>query len=585
MNLSYCFTKWVPGAFIFVMIIASACTSAQQIEQQPEPVAAPQATEKEAGSSPQGNSEPTDSDVMFHVLAGETLGAEGDLAGAAAEYLKAALLSDDPKIAERAAKVAVSAGEWQLVALASDRWAVLKPESLDARRLAAGSRLREGDYAGAEFQLAQILELTKIDQALGWSIVANLLAPANDQARANKVLNNLLRDFDAGSNVDALYARSQLAARTGQMDVAADLVQMAIDIEPRRVEFLAWSGRLAINRQAYELATLRYRQAWEIDTDDPNVAMAYAELLKHNNDLVTAQAVLAEVPDTPGMRFARVVFTLGVKDKQTAEALYQGFKEADYPNQSEAAFQAGQCAELLGHPRQAIDWYTQVSGERELTALLRQTFLLADLGEMNEAQNILTKIRMQGDERATSQSYQAEAQIYQEAGRPQEALQTLNTALELRPGDAALRYNRALLAVGMGQLELAESDLRLIIDRDPNNAAALNALGYTLVDLTDRYAEAEPLILRAYRLEPQETSIIDSMGWLAYRLGRLQEAEKFLGQAWAMSKNPEIAAHLGEVLWAGGQQEGARRVWRSGLQLDKDNQVLLETMKRFGVSP
>ena len=136
-----------------------------------------------------------------------------------------------------------------------------------------------------------------------------------------------------------------------------------------------------------------------------------------------------------------------------------------------------------------------------------------------------------------------------------------------------------------GQLELAESDFRRIITAQPENAAALNALGYTLADLTDRYAEAEPLIRKAYELEPNESSIIDSMGWVAYRLGRLKEAEGYLQEAWRINQGAEIAAHLGEVLWVSGQKEEARAYWRSGTELDDSNEVLLRTMQRFGELP
>ena len=148
MNLSYCFTKRVPSAFIFVLLIISACTSAQQTTSQTPAEPAPDLVESVTETVEETELAPTDPDVMYHILAAESLGGEGDFSGAAAEYLEATLISDDPDIAERAARVAVSAGEWQMVALASDRWAMLDPGSLDARQLAAGSRLREGDYVG-----------------------------------------------------------------------------------------------------------------------------------------------------------------------------------------------------------------------------------------------------------------------------------------------------------------------------------------------------------------------------------------------------------------------------------------------------
>ncbi len=585
MNFDYCFMKRVSGVFIFVMFMTTACSSVQESPAPSVVDSAPAPLEPVAGEAPDSELLPTDPDVMYHIFSAEVKGAEGDYSGAAAEYLEAALISVDPEIAERATRVAVSAGEWQMVALASDRWAMLDPQSLDARELAAGSRLREGDYVGAEFQLARILELTVSDQAHGWRIVTALLAPANDQVRANRVLDNLLEEFDAGSNVDALFARSQFAARIGDMDNATEYIDRAILLAPDRADLLAWSGRLAVNTGDRTLAVSRYRQAWEASPGDQQIAMAYAELLKRNDNLAAAQAVLAQLPDTPDMRFARIVFALDAGDRDGAETLYKGFSEVQYAEASDAAFQAAQSAELLGNRREAINWYKQVTGEQSLRAIMRQAFLLAGLGDVEEARNLLVQLRMQTDNGVVSQSYQAEVQILQDAGRRDEAMHLLNTALSSLPEDTALRYTRALLAVGSGQLELAESDLRRIISAEPDNAAAINALGYTLADLTERFDEAEQLIIQAYEMQPDDASIIDSMGWISYRLGRLREAEGYLRKAWEVMRNAEIAAHLGEVLWVSGQKDEARSLWQLALQVEGDNEILIETMQRFGELP
>ena len=577
--------KRVSCVFIFVMLMMTACSTVQKSPSQEvtQDVSVP--VETVAIEAPEADLAPTDPDVVYHVLAAEVLGSEGDFSGAASEYLEAALKSEDPEIAERAARVAVSAGEWQMVALASDRWAMLDPSSLDARELAAGSRLREGDFVGAEYQLARILELTASDQDHGWRIVIALLAPVNDQARANKVLDRLLEEFDGGSNASALFARSRLAANFGELEQAFELADQALKLDSQRADILAWSGRLAINLGDETLALSRYQQAWEADTADVQIAMAYAELLKRNNSLTSAQKVLAQLPDTPDMRFARIIFALDGGDKEGAESLYAGFSSVQYEDGPGVAFQAAQSAELLGHKREAIDWYEQVTGENSIRAIMRRAFLLADLGDIEEARNLLAQLRSGADAEVSSQSFQAEAQILQEAGSPDEALQLLSDGLESLPEDISLRYTRALIAVGLGQLELAESELREIISVQPDNAAAINALGYTLADLTERFDEAEELILLAYELQPGDASIIDSMGWISYRLGRLAEAESYLREAWKILQNAEVAAHLGEVLWVRGQKDEARSTWRLGFQMESDNEVLLNTMQRYGELP
>ncbi len=522
---------------------------------------------------------------MEHVFAAETYGAEGDFSSAASEYLAAALASDDPQVAERAAKVAIAAGEWQMVAMASDRWSVLQPDSLDALQLAAGSRLREEDYTGAEYQLGRLVKLTKSDSSLGWEIVAKLLATATDRGKANQVINHLVEDADAGSDPDALFARSTLAARNGDLEAAADWVKTAIDIDPTRADLLAWAGTLAVNLKDDDLAVERYRQAWKVNPEEPGIAMAYAELLKRGGDLKLAFQVLEGLPDTPEMRFGRIVFALEAEDKATAMDMYQSFAKAKYEDPSEAAFQAAQSAELLELPREAIDWYAKVSGARALRSQLRSAFLYAGLGDVDEARKLLAQLRIQADDQVITQSYQAETQILKEAGRSDDAMQVLDAALKAQPDDATLRYERALLAVDLLQLDLAESDLRHIIADQPENAAALNALGYTLADLTDRYEEAQEYILKAYELQPLESSIIDSMGWLAYRMNRLDEAERYLQLAWASTEGAEIAAHLGEILWVNGKQNEAREIWTQGLDIESTNKILIETLKRFGEYP
>jgi len=585
MNFDYCFMKRVPWVFIFVILLMAACSTVQESPSEPvtEAVSAP--AETIAIEPSDTELPPTDPDVMYHVLAAEVLGADGDFSGAASEYLEAALISEDPEVAERAARVAVSAGEWQLVALASDRWAMLDPSSLDARELAAGSRLREGDFVGAEYQLAHILRMTASTPDHGWRIVIALLAPVNDQARANRVLDRLLEEFDGDTNASALLARSRLAANFGELEQAFDLADQAIKLDPTRADILAWSGRLAVNLGDETLALSRYQQAWETSPDDEQIAMSYAELLKRNDSLMSAQRVLAQLPDTPDMRFARIVFALDGGDREGAEALYSEFLSVQYENLSAAAFQAAQSAELLGYQREAIDWYEKVTGENTIRATMRRAFLLAGLGDVEDARNLLKQLRAGAGSEISSQSYQAEAQILQEAGDPEAAFQVLNDGLQLLPGDISLRYTRALIAVGLGRLELAENDLREIIAVQPNNAAAINALGYTLADLTDRYEEAEELILLAYELQPDDASIIDSMGWISYRLGRLSEAESYLREAWKILRNPEVAAHLGEVLWMRGQKQEARSIWQIGTELEGDNEILLKTMRRFGELP
>ncbi|MGH8508744.1 MAG: tetratricopeptide repeat protein, partial [Gammaproteobacteria bacterium] len=142
-------------------------------------------------------------------------------------------------------------------------------------------------------------------------------------------------------------------------------------------------------------------------------------------------------------------------------------------------------------------------------------------------------------------------------------------------------YTRAMLADKIGRIDVLERDLKHILAREPNNARALNALGYSLADRTTRYQEAYALIKRALELTPNDFFVLDSMGWVLYRLGRLDESEAYLRRALQIRNDPEVAAHLGEVLWVQGDRAEARRVWDSALRVTPGDPNLLKVMRRL----
>jgi tetratricopeptide (TPR) repeat protein len=282
---------------------------------------------------------------------------------------------------------------------------------------------------------------------------------------------------------------------------------------------------------------------------------------------------------------SRILFELAAKDRPAAEKLFAEFEEMDFSDPQEKAFYQAQSAEALSYQQQAITLYGEVkSGDRALASAIRIAELKALQGDIPAARRELTRLRNQPNPVIVEESWLAEARILREAGRRKESFQVLGEAMRNMPKSIPILYSHALLAAELGWVDIAEKDLRVVIASQPENAAALNALGYTLADQTERYEEAEALIRQAYILQPEEASIIDSMGWIAFRLGRLQEAVKFLQKAWQLDKNPEIAAHLGEVLWVGGNKEKALAIWGEGHDIDSKNSVLAETLERLGVN-
>ena len=567
---------------LFASFLMTACTGyAQPSDPPPAPATVSEKESQSSASMIEEESEPTDSEVMYRVFAAELLGSEGELEAAVGEYLKAALESDDPSIAMRATRVAFAAQAWQQASMAADRWALLDATSLPARESAALAMLATSDYVGAELQLKELIELSE-DKDKAWAIVSGLLARSASPEKAMKVLDNLLMDAGEEGSAAGLYAQSQLAVRAGDYPAAFELAKKAAEAEPGQVEYLAWAGRLALTLGDKEAGKEYMKRAWEVEPNDHDLTLAYADLLAREGDEATARKLTREMVQTPDVMLTRILFELGAKKPDAALALYEEFQAMSFDDPRVKAFYLAQAAESLDKMPDAIAFYGEVTeGELFLPAASRRAELLAREGDMTGAKNSLAKLRLQADPVVVEQSWLTEASILQQAGDIDGALLSLDKALEQFGTSIPIRYSHALLAAELGQVEVAEIDLRMILVEEPDNAAALNALGYTLADQTDRYTEAEELIRRAYALQPDDASITDSMGWVAYRLGRLDEAEALLTRAWSLENNPEIAAHLGEVLWRQGKIEEARLIWSQGLVVDEQNAALNETIERL----
>ncbi len=570
--------RWRPFPLLLTALVAlllAACAAGPTTREKPV---------EEATPEPSAALQPTDEEVMYRVFAGEYLGAEGDLEGAVDEYLEAAIVSDDPEIARRATRVAFAAEAWQQAAMAADRWALLDPQSIDAHQSATAALLNLGDYLGAEYHMLRILDLTD-DSTDGWLMISSLLAASGDPEQADATLEQILGQREHAAVADVLYARSQMAVQARNLQRAFELARQAVEADPERRQFLTWSARLALNLKLPETALEYIRRAWLLDPEDHDMSLAYADLLARTGDPAGARKVMEEMPQAPDVMLSRILFELAASDRAAALALFEEFETTTFPDAEEKAYYQAQAAEALDLDRRAIELYAQVqTGERALASAIRRAELLARLGDMAAARRVLAEMRERPEELAVEEGWLAEARILREAGDREAAFEVLDAAVTELPDSVPILYTRALLAAELGWIDIAERDLRTIIAEQPENVAALNALGYTLADQTERYEEAEALIRQAYILQPHEPSIVDSMGWVAFRLGRYEEAEQFLRRAWSMDKNAEIGAHLGEVLWVSGRHDEAIDAWRDAQAIDADNAVLLDTLERLGVA-
>jgi Flp pilus assembly protein TadD len=228
---------------------------------------------------------------------------------------------------------------------------------------------------------------------------------------------------------------------------------------------------------------------------------------------------------SPDVLLSRILFEITAEQPEAAKQIYLEFEDLEWPDANEKAYFQAQSAEAIGDVQAAITLYGAIEEGNYLTpAGIRRAELIAESGDIELARQALAEMRELGDEQASQQAWLAEARMLREDGQVAEAFQALGLALEQFGYSVPIRYSHALLAAELGNTEIAEYDLRIVLSDEPDNVAALNALGYTLADSTDRFEEAEVYIRRAYELQPNDASIIDSMGWVAYRLGRLEES-------------------------------------------------------------
>jgi tetratricopeptide (TPR) repeat protein len=261
--------------------------------------------------------------------------------------------------------------------------------------------------------------------------------------------------------------------------------------------------------------------------------------------------------------------------------LLEELDKVGYGDKGVVPFYLGQLAEETKRYDEAIARYREVTeGDRAWLAKLRIGAMIAKKGDIAAARSYLDGLNPESAERRVELA-QAEAQLLRDAGDYKTAYAVLTAALERQADSVDLLYDVAMVAEKLDRIDEVESRLKRLIELKPDNAQALNALGYTLVDRTPRTAEGLKLIEKALQIAPDDPFILDSMGWANYRLGKLDDSEKFLRRAFSDQADPEIAAHLGEVLWAKGERERATELWQSQLKASPDNPVLIETMRRL----
>lgn len=521
-------------------------------------------------------------DVLYTVLVAEVAGQRGQIDIALSNYLALMRAIPSPQLAERAARVATFAQKEAETLEAARRWVYLDSKNLEARQLLAASLIRAGQLEEPLTHLSYVLDAGEGEAGQRIWAVANLLSREQDKKAALTVMEKLIERQQG--KPEALFAFALVAIRAGDVEKARRAMAQVVDLTPATVGVaIAYVG--VLQKQGETASAISWLETvLAKHPEQHDLRLIYARLLADEKRYEQAHKEFNRLekvqPESADVQYALGLLELQLEKVDAARSRFEHLVKAG-EHGDEARFYLGQIAESKKDEATARKWYGEVKdGELRFEAELRLALMLAQHGKLKEAQEHLHGVQSASDEEQ-NRLLRAEGEILAEAGQYQAAMDVYDNALKDQY-DSELLYTRAMLAEKMGRLDVVERDLRQIIERDPDNSQALNALGYTLADRTTRYEEALKLIERALQLAPDDFYTLDSMGWVLYRLGRLDEAITYLKRARALRDDPEVAAHLAEVLWVKGERQAARDVWESALKTSPGDKKLLKLIERFG---
>jgi len=529
-----------PLAIAASLAILSACAGTPgnvQTQEEAAPQPAPVAVEPQRKE--------IDGDMLYRLLVAEFAGRRGQLDVALDNYLSAAYDSTDPRVAERAARIAVYARDNDKALSAAQRWVELSPKNIEARQVTATLYVRLGDIDNAEKELEKVIELTDGGADPGLTLVAALLGREQNHRIALDVITRMVERYP--DRAVAHYSQGTLADRVGNTELALSAASRAIELEPGYSDAINLRAKVLVDVGRTEEAFASLDAALAKDPENLPIKLGYARLLVEAGQFERAAEQLRELYVLHKTN-ANLVYALGLlaiesrRLEDAREYMLQVLQLGTRNN--DANYYLGRIAENQRDYGLATKHYLLVNGgDNQLDAQIRVAEMLARLDRMEEARDHLRRLQIMNPEPNNAvRFYLAEGEILRQAGHHGEAMRVLTEALEELPATTDLLYARALTAEKVNRPDIVEQDLLEVLRHEPANAHALNALGYYLADHTDRLQEAENYITRALELLPNDPAVIDSMGWLQYRLGNHERALEYLKRAYEKLEDAEIAA-------------------------------------------
>lgn len=519
---------------------------------------------------------------VFQVLVAEMALQLGDTNLATKAYSDLSLRTRDPRVLERTVEIAGYARRFDIALEAAKLWLDVEPDSVRAQQMLTSMLIMSNRMDELAPTLIRMLEMDRA--ALGANLLGlnRMFARNEDRVAVFNLIEKVCRPFFGVP--EAHYAVAIAASSAAMHERAQAEVNRALELRPEWEMAALLQAQIAARTSAAQ--AIAYLQAF-VDRNpmarDAHLQLAralvgekrYDEARQHFNQL------LKGFPDNPDVVYPVALLALQQNDLAVAETQFNHLLTLDIPDKSIAYYYLAQIAEEKGKLDEALGLYAKVeSGDQMVQARMRSAQILAGQGKLDDARKLLSEAST-GSEGQSIQFAIAEAALLRKAKQPQAAFDLLDARLETQPDNAELLYETALLAERLDQLEIMERRLRRLIELQPEHGQAYNALGYSFADRGIRLPEARELIDKALALMPNDTFILDSLGWVQYRQGDLAGALATLERAYGMRDDPEIGAHLGEVLWAIGRKDDAQKLLRAAQKKHPDNEPLADAVKKF----
>lgn len=560
---------------------SSGCASKDHIKT----VTAIEAAENHSGLGADNKNE-LSAEFIYKYLVGEIAGQRGEIGMSGAIFYELAKTERDPRLAERAAKIAAFGNVPGLAVPAIKLWAELDTDSTEAQQAATEMLIATGKLNETEPYLAKLLSKEE-NRASGFLYLNGVLGRSADKAGVLRLVQSLAKPYP--DLAEAQFAIAQAAWVANQDAVALKALNNAETLLPGWHVAALLKGQV-LYRKSPQAALDFYREFLNSYPDTNEVRINLAKLLVNQKQYDAAKkeypVILDYAQNGAAKNSAEVTVIIGLLSFQSADylAAENYFKHAltlDFKDTDQLYIYLGQTAEKQNHDADAIDWYNKVSADsRHLEAQISLANVIARTQSVDKAIELLDAVE---DLNAEQQIVviQTQAALLAKAKRNVDAFELLDKTVKNLPNTPDLVYDYALAAERVQKFDLMESELRRAIAEKPDFAAAYNALGYSFADRNIRLNEAIKLIEKALSFSPNDHYMLDSLGWAHYRKGNLNKAIKYLQQAYSINPDPEIAAHLGEVLWQKGQYDQAKKIWAKALSAHPDNEVLISTANKF----